>query len=191
MNKGLPDIHFVSARFLVSLRTIGCLLNIFLFTTQCCAYCDKRPWIWTHYKYSFLWIYFLWIYHTCHAYVLQMWKKFAQVLHRSEGFACICHTCEKNRTSSSLGDKYVRIFHTCDRFVWLSHSNISVTRVKNSHVLVTHVKNSNEFFTYVTNTCEFFTRLKLDICEKLVPIKISKLVVRIFHIYQNVTYSCE
>ena len=30
----------------------------------------------------------------------------------------------------------------------------------------------------VTNTCEFFTRIKLDICEKLVPIKISKLVVR-------------
>ena len=42
-----------------------------------------------------------------------------------------------------------------------------------------------------TNTCEFFTHLKLDICEKLVPIKISKLVVRIFHTYQNVTYSCE
>ena len=59
------------------------------------------------------------------------------------------------------------------------------------HKLVTHLKNSNEFFTGVTNTCEFFTRLKLDICEKLVPIKISKLVVRIFHTYQNVTYSCE
>ena len=64
-------------------------------------------------------------------------------------------------------------------------------RVKNSHVFVTHVNNSNEFFTGMTNTCEFFTPLKLDICEKLVPIKISKLVVRIFHTYQNVTYSCE
>ena len=63
--------------------------------------------------------------------------------------------------------------------------------VKNSHVFVTHVANSNEFFTGVSNTCKFFTRLKLDICEKLVPIKISKLVVRIFHTYQNVTYSCE
>ena len=73
----------------------------------------------------------------------------------------------------------------------LSHSNESVTRVKNSHVFVTHVNNSNEFFTGMTNTCEFFTHLKLDICEKLVPIKISKLVVRIFHTYQNVTYSCE
>ena len=70
-------------------------------------------------------------------------------------------------------------FHTCDRFVW--HSNESVTRVKNS----------NEFYTGVTNACEFFTRLKLDIYEKLVRIKISKLVVRIFYTYQNVTYSCE
>ena len=75
--------------------------------------------------------------------------------------------------------------------LWLSHSNESVTRVKNSHVFVTHVNNSNEFFTGMTNTCKFFTHLKLDICEKLVPIKISKLVVRIFHTYQNVTYSCE
>ena len=83
------------------------------------------------------------------------------------------------------------LFHTCDRFVWLSHSNESVTRVKVWHVFVTHVNNSNEFFTGMTNTCEFFTHLKLDICEKLVPIKISKLVVRIFHTYQNVTYSCE
>ena len=71
-----------------------------------------------------------------------------------------------------------------NRFVWLSHSNEFVTRVKNSHVIVTHQKNSNEFFTGVT-------RLKLDICEKIVPVKISKLVVRIFHTYQNVTYSCE
>ena len=71
-------------------------------------------------------------------------------------------------------DKYVRIFHTGDRLVWISHSNESVTRVKNSHVFFTHVKYSNEFFTYVTNTCELFTRLNLDICEKLVPIKISK-----------------
>ena len=30
-------LTFVSARFLVSLRTTGCLLNIFLFTTRCCA----------------------------------------------------------------------------------------------------------------------------------------------------------
>ena len=87
--------------------------------------------------------------------------------------------------------KEMAFFHTCDRFVCLSHSNESVTRVKNSHVFVTHVNNSNEFFTGMTNTCEFFTHLKLDICEKLVPIKISKLVVRIFHTYQNVTYSCE
>ena len=70
-------------------------------------------------------------------------------------------------------------------------SNESVTRAKNSHVFVTHVNNSNEFFTGMTNTCEFFSHLKLDICEKLVPIKISKLVVSIFHTYQNVTYSCE
>ena len=82
-------------------------------------------------------------------------------------------------------DKNIQIFHTCDRFVWLSHSNISATRVKNSHVFVTSVKNSNEFFTCVTNTCEFFTRLKVDTCDKLVPIKISKLVVRKFHTYQK------
>ena len=43
----------------------------------------------------------------------------------------------------------------------------------------------------MTNTCEFFTRLKLNICEKRVPIKISKLVVRVFHTYRNVTYSCD
>ena len=66
----------------------------------------------------------------------------------------------------------------------------SFIEVKDSHVFVTSVKirtNSSQ----VTNTCEFFTRLKLDSCEKLVPIKISKLVVRIFHTYQNVTYSRE
>ena len=62
-----------------------------------------------------------------------------------------------------------------------------------------------EEFTRICYTCEKFERIlhrcdkcvrilhtsKLDICEKLVPIKISKLVVRIFHTYQNVTYSCE
>ena len=76
---------------------------------------------------------------------------------------------------------------------WLSQSDESVTRVKNSHLFVTHVENSNEFVTGVTNTCEFFTLIKLDIWEKLVLItcKISKLVVRIFYTYQNVTYSCE
>ena len=68
-------------------------------------------------------------------------------------------------------DKYVQLFHTCDRFVRLS--------------------NSHEFFTDVTNTFEFVTRLKLDICEEFVRIKISKLVVRICHTCQNVTYSYE
>ena len=101
------------------------------------------------------------------------------------------YRCEKIVRILPRCDKYVRICHTCDRFVLLSHSNEYVTCVKNSHVFVKSVKNSNEFFTGVTNTCEFFTRLKLDICEKLVPIKISKLVVRKFHTYQNVIYSCE
>ena len=69
---------------------------------------------------------------------------------------------------------------------------MNLSRVKNTHVFVTHEKNLNEFFTGVTNTCEFFTRLKLDICGKRVPIKIPKLIVRIFHTYQNVTYTaCE
>ena len=84
----------------------------------------------------------------------------------------------------------ITLFHTCDRFVCLSHSNESVTRVKNS-TYFSLVKKSNELFSSVTHMCKFFTRLKLDICEKLVPIKISELAVRIFHTYQNVTYSCE
>ena len=58
---------------------------------------------------------------------------------------------------------------TCDRFVWLSHSNESSHAWK-IRTYLSHVKHSNEFFTCVTNTCEFFTRLKLDICEKLVLI---------------------
>ena len=129
-------------------------------------------------------ILFLWIYHTscvCITDVKNSCESFTELCHICEIFIRILHRC----------DKYVRIFHTCDRFVWLSHSNESVTRVKKSDVFVTHVQNKNEFFTGVTNTCEFFTRLKLDICEKLVRIKISKLAVRIFHRYQNVTYSCE
>ena len=102
---------------------------------------------------------FLWIYHICHTNVLQMWKirtipslPYLSHLHMCDKFARILH----------MGDKYVRFFffHTCDRFVSLSHSNETVTRVKNSHVFVTSIKNSNDFFTGVTNTCEFFRRLK-------------------------------
>ena len=68
---------------------------------------------------------------------------------------------------------------------------VRIIEVKDSHVSVASVKNSHEFFTGVTNACEFFKRLKLDICKKkkLVPIKISKFVVRIFHTYRNVTYN--
>ena len=53
---------------IVSLRTTGCLLNIFLFTTQCCAKGDRRPWyerITNTLFYEFI---------TRHAYELQMWK---------------------------------------------------------------------------------------------------------------------
>ena len=71
---------------------------------------------------------------------------------------------------------------------YLSHMWKNLT---NSSQVWQILANSNDFFTGVTNTCEFFTRLKLDIGEKLVPIKISELGVRIFHTYQNVTYSWE
>ena len=168
-------LTFVSARFLVSLRTTGCLLNIFLFTTKYERIINTL---------------FLWIYHTCHANVLQMWKIHASSSQKWRNRTYLSHLWKFARILHRC-DKYIRIFHTFDRFFLLSHSNESVTHVKNSHVFVTSVKNSNEFFTGMTNTCEFFTRLKLDICEKLVPIKISKLVVRKFHTYQNVMYSCE
>ena len=69
---------------------------------------------------------------------------------------------------------------SCVRITDVKNSCESFTEAKDSHVFVTSVKNSNEFYTGVKNTCEFFTRLKLDICENLVPIKISKLVVSIF-----------
>ena len=71
---------------------------------------------------------------------------------------------------------YFDFFQMCDKYVRI---------VKNSHLFVASVKIFFEFFTCVTNTCEFFTRLKLDICEKRVPIKISKLIVRTFHTYQK------
>ena len=115
-------------------------------------------------------------------------EKFVRVLHRTE--VKDSHVW-KIRTNSSqvwqirsnfshlwqirLTFTFERICHTCEEFAHICHT----------------WKNAKEFFTSMTNTCELFTRLKLDICEKLVPIKISKLVERIFHIYQNVTYSCE
>ena len=118
-------------------------------------------------------------------------EKFVWVLHRSEGIVRICHICDKSARSFHRCDKYIRIFHACDRFFYF-HIRTNLSHLwKNSHVSVTNVKTSNEFFTGMTNTCESFTRLKLDICEKLVPIKIWKLVVRKFHTYQNMMYSCE
>ena len=71
-------------------------------------------------------------------------------------------------------------------FMNLSHmSCVRITDVKKSFESFTKVNYLHEFVTSVKNS------LKLDICEKLVPIQISKLVVRIFHTYKNVTYSCE
>ena len=68
-----------------------------------------------------------------------------------------------------------RICHTCEEF--------------------TRICYTCEKFERILHRCDKYVRIlhtsKLDICEKLVPIKISKLVVRIFHTYQNVTYSCE
>ena len=117
--------------------------------------------------------------------------KFVRVLHRSEEFARICHICEKFARILHRCDKYVRIFS----HLWQIHWTFTFERICHTCEELARIchtcENQNEFFTGVTNTYEFFTRLKLDICEKLVPIKISKLVVRIFHTYQNVMYACE
>ena len=60
-------------------------------------------------------------------------------------------------------DKYVRMFHTYDRFVRLSNSSQSVTLVKKMH----------ELFICVTNTFEFFTCLKFGICEEFIPTELK------------------
>ena len=87
-------------------------------------------------------------------------------------------------------NSYEFVTRVTDLLEFESRTNLS--HVKNSNVFVTSEKNFCEFFTRVANTFEFFTRLKSDICEEFVPVlKISKLVVRICHTCQNVTYSCE
>ena len=146
-------LTFVSARFLVSLRTTGCLLNIFLFTTQCCALGDKRPWVWAHYKY-----FFLWIYHTCHAYVLQMWKNRASPSQKWRIRTYLSHLW-KIRTNSS------QVWQICSSFShFVTDSFDCHIRTNLSHVwrIRTYLSYmwKNEFFTGVTNTCENFTRLK-------------------------------
>ena len=67
---------------------------------------------------------------------------------------------------------FERICHTCKELARVCHT----WKIR---------KNSSHVWQIRANS------LKLNISEKFVPIEISKLVVRIFHTYQNVTYSCE
>ena len=97
-------LTFVSARFLVSLRTTGCLLNIFLRDTSGRDY--ER--ITNTLLYEFI-THVMRTHNRC--------EKFVRVLHRSEGFERICHICEKFARIIHRCEKYVRMFHTCDRFV--------------------------------------------------------------------------
>ena len=125
---------FVSARFLVSLRTTGCLLNIF-FSQHSVVLREISGREYERITNSI----FMNLSHMSCVRITDV-KKIVRVLHRKEGFARICHICEKSARILHRYDKYLRMFHTCDRFVLLSHSNESVTRVKNSNVFVTHVK---------------------------------------------------
>ena len=86
-------------------------------------------------------------------------------------------------------DKYEFFTHATDSFDFQVRANLShADGVKNWHEFFTRVKNSTcEVFTCVTNTLEFFTHLKLDICEEFVPIKISKLFVRMHVCHTKVT----
>ena len=100
----------------------------------------------------------------------------------------ICHTCEEfvriftHVKNLHRCNKYVRIFtRVTDSFDFQIRANLShVWRIR-----------TNSSFIGVTNTFDFSTRLKFDICEEFVRIKISKLVVHICHTCQNVTYSRE
>ena len=162
------------ARFLVSLRTTGCLLNFF-FSHHSVVLREISGREYERITNTF----FLWLYHTSWRSYYRC-EKFTRVPHRSERFARICHICERFARILHRCDKYVRIFTLVTDSFDFHVRNESVTHVKNSHVFVTQVKNLKAFIKGVINTCELFTRLKLDICEKLVPIKISKLVVYVY-----------
>ena len=157
-------LTFVSARFLVSLRTTGCILNIFLFTKQCCAYGGKLPWIWTHYKYSFLWIY-----HTSCVRITDVKNSRNAFTEVKDSHVFV--TSVKKSHEFFTFDKNVRIFHTCDRFVWLSHSNERICH-------------TCEEFARIGHTWEKFERI-LHMCDKYVRILHTS---KIRHLWKTRTY---